>query len=86
MSLMYLCSIILLRSKKERRFPKSAFNSPFIHTLGVIANQSLSAGTGIPVRLLCTAPISFLVLLQANNLLRFHGTQKTPKHTNTEII
>lgn len=61
--------MILKGLKKEKGFPKSAFNPPFIYTLGVIANQSLSMVTGITrlalprSALLCT-PISLLVLLE----------------------
>lgn len=101
MSLMHLCSYFTLKGpKKEKALPKSAFNSPFICTVGVIANQSLTVNSDRHYQAcsahtvfcwgarLCTAVCTYQLTGSAgvNNLLRFCGTQKTPNYINTTIV
>ena len=85
--------------KKEKGLPKSAFNSPFICTVGVTANQSLTVNSDRHYQAgaytvfcwgarLSTAVFTYQLtgFAGVNNLLRFCGTQKTPNYINTAII
>jgi len=88
------------RLKKEKGLPKTACSSPFICTVGVIANQSFTvnsdrhyqAGSAHAVCCwgvtLCSAVCTSWLTGAAgvNSLLRLCGTQKTPNYRNTAII